>query len=219
MIIEPTPARIGATLSDKQTMTALPRHTMTADEFMAWDARQPKEAGRFELVDGIVVALGVPVFENGRIVAQSERVEHVEIKGSLEGALRAAIKQGKLPCQAYGDGLTVRVSARKVYKPDGVVRCGTAIQRGTVEITDPVILVEVLSEDSVDRDHGEKLEAYFSLASVHHYLIVDPVRRMMVHHRRGPGEDVLTRVRKTGMLNLDPPGLAIDLATVFQDQP
>jgi Uma2 family endonuclease len=176
---------------------------MTADEFLAWDARQPRERGRFELIDGHVVT------------AQSERARHVDTKFQALLALRDAIKRARLPCSAHGDGLSVRISARKVYKPDVMVRCGTKTDPEAVFIADPIILVEVLSEDCAGRDHGEKLVGYFSLPGVEHYLIVDPVRRVVIHHRRAAGEDLLTRVRKTGPLALDPPGLEIDLADLF----
>jgi Uma2 family endonuclease len=185
-------------------MSALPKHVMTVDEFLAWDARQPKEAGRFELIDGIVVA------------QQSERVVHVEVETALCDALRAAIKSRRLPCFAMGDGLTVRVAAKKIYKPDGLVYCGKRLDLQAIEATDPVIIVEVLSDDSVDRDHGEKLPGYFSLPSVQHYLIADPKRRVIVHHRRASGEDLLTRVCQSGQISLDPPGIEIDVAGVFE---
>lgn len=185
-------------------MVALPKPITTADEFVAWDARQPKEAGRFELIDGIVV------------MQQSERSAHLEAKANVWSALRDAIRRAGLPCRAVTDGATVRVSRTRVFKPDALVYCGPRVPPDTVEFPEPVVVVEVVSPDSAERDHRAKLEGYFSLAGVQHYLIVDPEAQTVIHHRRGPDDDLLTRVRRTGELKLDPPGLEVPLAEMFE---
>ncbi len=186
-------------------MSALPKLTMTADEFLTWAEQQPKsEDGKYELADGLVIR------------QQSERIIHVEVKTALTGALREAIARAKAPCFSVGDGATIRVSPTKVYKPDGLVYCGQRLPPETVEVKDLVLVFEVLSEESVKRDHGDKVEAYFGLPSVQHYVIVDPERRAIVHHRRGPDENLLTRIRRSGTLRFDPPGIEIDLADVFE---
>ncbi len=58
----------------------------------------------------------------------------------------------------------------------------------------PVVIVEVLSPNTAAVDHGRKLSGYFSLPSVEHYLILDPERRVVIHHKRGQGEAIETRV-------------------------
>lgn len=186
-------------------MSTLPRHDMTADEFIAWSLAEPRdrEGGRFELVDGRVVEM------------QSERVSHIETKQALWAALRDAIRRSGLPCRALTDGATVRVSPRKVYKPDGVVYCGDRLPPDTIEIPAPVVIIEIVSPDSIGRDHGEKVEAYFSLASVQHYLIVDAERGAVVHHSRTDGEALLTRICRAGTINLDPPGIGFETGELF----
>jgi Uma2 family endonuclease len=72
------------------------------------------------------------------------------------------------------DGATVRISKATAFEPDVMVRCGPRLPRGTPEISDPVIVVEVLSPSSAARDYGEKVEGYFSVPSIQHYLILSP---------------------------------------------
>ena len=75
-------------------MNALAREKMTVDEFLAWaDGRE----GRWELADGVPVCMS------------PERVAHVETKFSAGSALKAAIKKAGLPCEAFIDGLAIRV--------------------------------------------------------------------------------------------------------------
>ena len=179
---------------------------MSADEFVAWSLAQPKddEGGRFELVDGRVIRL------------QSERIVHGEVKLAVAAALREAAARAGAPCFTLGDGATVRISPRRVNMPDALVYCGERHHERTVEIANPVIIVEVVSADSVERDYSDKVEDYVSLATVQHYLIVDPRRRAVVHHRRRGEEGFLIHIRKSGRLRLEPPGLEIDVASLFE---
>lgn len=83
-----------------------------------------------------------------------------------------------------------------------------------LEIDNPLIVVEVLSPSTAALDHGVKLESYFSLASLAHYLILDPDRRVVIHHARCGGV-LETRILHSGALRLTPPGLELDIADLF----
>lgn len=186
-------------------MSALPQQKMTADEFMAWLETQPREMGKLELIDGVVMQ------------QQSERLRHSETKLAMVTGLRAAIAKARLPCRALVDGPSVRIRPSKVYRPDGLVYCGPRPPGDVTEINTPIIVVEVLSESTADLDHGEKLEGYFSLESVQHYVILDPVRQCAVLHSRGQGDALATRIlHREQSLRLDPPGVEVALADVFE---
>lgn len=60
-----------------------------------------------------------------------------------------------------------------------------------------MVVAEALSPSTAARDHGVKLDGYFSLASVMHYLILDAERRIVVHHKRGRDDFLETRIWKT----------------------
>ena len=66
------------------------------------------------------------------------------------------------------------------------------------------------------QSRGAKLEGYFSLPSVAHYLILDADRRKVVHHKRGVGDIVETRILAAGRLALDPPGLELSVENFFE---
>ena len=179
-----------------------PRPTrFTADEFIAWAMEQP--AGRFELDNGVVVAMA------------PERVNHALAKSQAWLGLRAAIAARGLACQALPDGMTVRIDERTVFEPDALVRCGPPLPGDAIEATDPVVVVEVVSPSSRGIDRGVKLAGYFSLPSVRHYLIVDTDKRVVIHHRRDEAGGIAVRILHDGSLALDPPGLAIDVPDIF----
>jgi Uma2 family endonuclease len=115
----------------------------------------------------------------------------------------------------FPDGMTVRITARTAFGPDALVVCPSPSDLKTMEIPNPVIVVEVLSPSTAADDHGVKLDGYFSLASVEHYLILDADRRVMIHHRRGKAGAIETRVLRDGKLILDPPGFEAQVAAFF----
>jgi Uma2 family endonuclease len=182
-------------------MTALPKAKMTVDEFLAWALDRP---GRYELVDGEVVAMA------------PEQVRHARTKGLSYIALADAVRRAGVGCEVFPDGMTVRVDPRTAYEPDALVRCGAPLPDEAIEVPDPLIVVEVLSPSTSRHDTGTKLSGYFQIASVQHYLIIDPVRNRVIHHRRGI-EIIETRIAGEGLLRLEPPGIELAVEALFTE--
>jgi len=195
-------------------MLSLPKHKMTVEEFLAWSEGLPKEAGRFELWDGEVIEKRGPAGS-----MNSERSQHWEAKGAITRALYEAVKRTGVPGHVATEGPTVRFSAKKAVEPDVLVYFGERVARGVLEVPNPAIIVEVLSPSTAKMDLSLKLEGYFSLASVVHYLVIDPDKPLIIHHQRGPGETILTTFVATKMLRLDGtsaiPTLDVDLTEIF----
>ena len=184
-------------------MSAVAKSSMTVDEYLAWSEGQD---GRWELIDGEPVKM------------EAERVEHLEIKLAAATALIDAIRRAKAPCQTLPDGATVRISKSTAYEPDVLVRRGPRLPCGTLEIPDPVVVVEVLSPSSAGRDYGEKVDGYFSVPTVQHYLILVPDQRKVVHCRRGQGDVIERRLVASGPLHLDPPGVEVEVEAMFGEE-
>ena len=83
-----------------------------------------------------------------------------------------------------------------------------------VEVPDPLIVVEVVSPSSAGTDRGAKLEGYFRLASVRHDLIVLTEPKRVIHHERTDDGTLRTRILGDGPL--DPPGLSLDVVSLFE---
>jgi Uma2 family endonuclease len=177
-------------------MSATVPHRMTADEFIAWAMEQP-EGKRYELVAGEVVAMA------------PERAGRGRMKGQIYTALREAIRAGGAECEAFPDGITVRVDADTIYEPDALVHCGPPVDDDATEIADPLIVVEVVSPSSRKRDSGSKLEDYFRIPSVRHYLIVKTENKAIIHHHRDEAGEITTHIIRDGVIRLDPPGITV----------
>ena len=176
---------------------------MSADEFLVWAMDQPD--GRYELASGEVVAMA------------PERAAHARTKFATAVALRDAVRTAGLPCEVFTDGMAVRVDNATVYEPDATVRCGPRLDDDAVEFTDPIVVVEVLSPSTRARDAGAKLEDYFRLPSVRHYLLLRTDRRSAIQHVRGEDGTIATAIVTEGDLRLDPPGITIALDAVFAE--
>jgi Uma2 family endonuclease len=186
-----------------RTQTHEPETPMTRLEFLAWVKQQP--AGRYERIDGIVVAMA------------PERASHNRCKGAARDALRRAIAEaGLTSCEVFGDGMSVRVE-NSDFEPDALLRCGVRLPGRALAVTDPVVLVEVLSPDSGTRDRATKLRAYFKLPSVRHYLIVSPDEPRIVRHSRTAGGEIATELFVSGEIQLDPPGITVMVKSFYAD--
>jgi Uma2 family endonuclease len=177
---------------------------MNVDEYLAWAEGRP---GRYELYDGVVHAM------------TPERAAHAKIKLAVQVALLAAIGARRLPCHVLPDGMTLRIDSTTAYEPDASVYCGAELPPSALEVTNPVIVVEVLSPSTGRIDAALKLADYFRIPSVMHYLIVDPDQPLIIHHARTTGDSILTRVVREGAIALDPPGLLLPVAEIYEGRP
>jgi Uma2 family endonuclease len=188
-------------MAETSTIAALPR--MTVEEFVLWSEQQP--AGKYELVDGYVVVVRM----------QSERIAHTRSKTGALFALHAALRAAGAPCEVFAEGITVKISSHHGYEPDAVVNCGPPAPGDEMIAPNPVIVVEVLSPSTAAKDMGVKVTDYFSVPTIQHYLIVDLDRRVVIHHRRSAGPELLTSFHSVGRLRLDPPGIEVKAEDLF----
>jgi Uma2 family endonuclease len=181
---------------------------MTVEEFLPW---AEGNEGRWELHDGVPVMIS----SAEPVMMAPERAAHIRTKFRAAKALDGAVTTADLPCEVFADGMAIRIDARTTYEPDASVVCGPRAPADAIEIDNPVIVVEVLSPSTAAIDHGRKLSGYFSLPSVQHYLILDPDRRVAIHHKRGAGDAIETRVLTEGAARLDPPGFEVAVQALF----
>ena len=109
----------------------------------------------------------------------------------------------------------MRISKTTAFEPDALVYCGAPLPADAIDVPAPIIVVEVISPGSQYIDTGLKLRGYFQVPSVMHYLVIDPERSLLIHHRRGEGDLLTTRIAADGEARLDPPGLTLTLSDIF----
>ena len=183
---------------------------MTVAAFLEWSACRP-EGEHWELIEGEPVPTRGP---SPAHAMAAETVTHARIKRRIDHVLSEGLaKQGR-ECELFVSGPKVESDANTAFEPDVVVTCAK-VPEGLL-VPEPLIVVEVLSASTRDRDFTIKLAGYAALPSVAHYLLVETQRRLIVHHHRASGEqEFRTSIVRGGMLRLDPPGVDLDVDTVY----
>jgi Uma2 family endonuclease len=177
---------------------------MNVEEFLAWSERQPSE-DRYELVNGEVVPMS------------PERYRHSLVKTNATFALHAAVKAAGVPCRVLADGPGVVINDRTTRIPDGSVQYFDRVKQNpkAMVLAAPLIVLEVASPSTENVDAVDKLIEYCSVPSIHHYLIVHPEKRTVVHYRRNDQGDWSFTIRYDGDIALDPPGIKVAVADLI----
>jgi Uma2 family endonuclease len=183
--------------------TTLPR--MTADEFFVWQVEQDRN---YELVDG------VPVLTPKAMTGASRRHDTitVNILLSLGNQLRGR------SCRPHTDDIAIRNPNGNVRRPDILIDCRSAPDR-SMEVTEPRVLIEVLSPSTTRFDRFQKIEEYKAHAAVAVVLLVDSEAPRVIVWRRGAQGLWSSLVVEDAGASIALPeiGAALTLADIYED--
>ena len=104
-------------------------------------------------------------------------IDHNRIAGNAFIALRERVRGG--PCEVFTSDLRLLVERHTLYTyPDAMVICGEpAFAPGRRDVvTNPTLIVEVLSPSTKMYDRGEKFNFYRTIPTFQEYLLVDQSR-------------------------------------------
>jgi Uma2 family endonuclease len=174
----------------------------TLEEFRVWHERQPDA---WEFIDGTL-----------RLMAPGSKA-HTLLKSNVHAAFAQALRG--TGCRALVDGAMIEVHGSSLI-PDIVVTCA-ALDFSTPRVEEPVIIVEILSPSNETDDTGRKLALYLEIPSLRHYVVIHQDRRQIVHHERRDdlGGAFLTSIAPPDPLRLDPPGIELAFAAVYDGVP
>lgn len=161
---------------------------------------------RLEFVDGFVYAMagGTP--------------EHARLAMAIGAELRAALRTKG--CVVYSRDLKLRIDAtkRSTYADVAVV-CGderhSAVDPNAV--TNPAIIVEVLSPSTEAADRGEKWRHYQRLPSLREYVLISQGEPYVEVFRREGDEWILRTSVAGGVLELPSQGVSIAVDAIYSD--
>jgi Uma2 family endonuclease len=183
-------------------MTARLPVYMSLDEFLAWDSGDGR---RYELVDGVPREMAPTILVHGLL--QSEL-------GSLIGN---HLRESGSRCLVIANpGVVPRMmSAHNFRIPDLGVMCAP-LQPGQVMITEPVLLVEVLSPSN-QSDTWSNVWSYTSIPGLQEILVLHATRvlaELLRRDREGKWPDEPTPYRQ-GNLELASIDFEVPLAELY----
>jgi Uma2 family endonuclease len=171
-------------------------------------------------VDGMAEGKNFELFDGTPLLMSNPSETHEQIASNIGANLKLAMD--KRGCRTYQGGMMVQASAnstgRDKFRPDVVVRCGPP--SNNTFITDPIVVVEVLSPSTIDRDRGPKLEFYKNLPTVQHVVLAYADQmRVELYFRIENGWEMKVLPTPESILELDAVEFSMDLEAVYFDVP
>lgn len=141
-------------------------------------------------------------------------IAHNQISGNVFSSLRQQLKGG--PCRVFIADVRLNLADRSAYfYPDVMVSCSEADRARTDGISEPALIVEVLSGSTEDFDRGDKFASYRRFDSLQAYVLVSPeMRQIEVFTRTGGWQE--TAPLRQGLIALGHLGLQLDMNDVFE---
>ena len=157
---------------------------MTEEEYLAFD--RAAIGVKHEYFNGEVYAMSGGGFSHSRIAVNVAAGLHSRLKGK--------------PWQVTQSDMRLKISETKAYVyPDVMVVCGKPALLGTAEdlLTNPTVIVEVLSPSTALHDKQAKFAHYRKMPSVQDILFVDSQSLSVEAYRRSVGETWLLTAHDT----------------------
>lgn len=150
-------------------MTGQPQRRYTVDDYHRIEETSPV---RHEFHAGEIFAM------TGGTVA------HNHISANVLAVLRSALVSAA--CSAFGSDMRLHTPSGLLTYPDVMVICGPIeLAPGRKdEVTNPVLIVEVLSEATRHYDRGDKFDLYKAIPTFREYLLIEQDRVGVEQHRR-----------------------------------
>ncbi len=142
--------------------------------------------------------------------------EHAALAAAVGGALFAQLEGSD--CRIFRSDLRVRVLATGLATyPDVTVACG-ALERdpeNSDTITNPALIVEILSPSTEAYDRGEKLEHYQQIPSLRECVLVAHDRRRIEVRRREVRDGWSHAATEAGTVDLAAIGCRLEVESLY----
>ncbi len=128
-------------------------------------------------------------YHDGKIVAMAgANYNHNLIAAKLSRHLGNCLEEEE--CEVVNSDMLVHIpKCKKYYYPDVTVVCEKPAfaekKKGRSEaLTNPQIIIEVLSKGTAEYDMGEKMKCYLTLKSLQQYVIVSSERKLIITYTK-----------------------------------
>jgi len=179
-------------------MSNVAEQLMSLDEFLAWERDQPE---RYEYAGGVVTMM------TGGSAA------HVTIAMNLAFALRHALRG--TGCRPLGSDMKV-IANHTVRYPDISVICHPVGDRDSY-LSDPVVIIEVISPSTEREDRGRKKFDYFATPSIRQYALIEQDERRIDLYTRAGASWIDEIVEGDAVLKLSSISVEINLDVIYED--
>ena len=185
---------------------ALPNQNsyISPDEYLELER---KSGLRYEYVAGEVYAMSGGSWNHSLIISNTNR----SLGNQLDGKV----------CTSLSSDMRLHVASAKAYRyPDVMVVCGEPQFREDRSdiITNPIVLIEVLSQSTLSVDHIEKKYEYFQIPSLREYLLISQDKPQIESYLRKDDDSWLNNTLSglDTMIDLLSINCSLTLSAVYQ---
>lgn len=174
---------------------------MTPDEFLAWEREQ---LSRHHYIRGDIFDMA------------GGSMRHNSLGAEIGGAFTAALKGSA--CRTFSADQKIGVADSTFVYADCAVACAPFESRaGTTDVlTNPVVIVEVLSKSTEAYDRSDKLRDYLTIPSVKHVLLVSQKAVQVDLYSRNENGEVMYETFAAGSsIPLNHPRVALSLDAIY----
>jgi len=183
-------------------MSSQPKLRYSVEEYLALDCEADYKS---EYVASEIFAMG------------GASPKHVLITGNTAGELRNRLRDTN--CQVYSADLRIQAEKGDAYHyPDIAVVCGKPeyMEGRKDTVSNPLIIVEVLSPATRSYDRGDKFASYRRIATLREYILIAQEACHVEHFVRTEGGWEFTEIEDCqGNLIVPTLGIAIPLTEIY----
>jgi Uma2 family endonuclease len=159
-------------------------------------------------------------FINGEMIPMAGgTTNHNEIITNLCLLLKPSLRQQK--GKIYIENVRLHIPDYSMFTyPDVMIMAEEPIYYGEnkTTVTNPMALIEVLSNSTRDYDLGRKFECYRSLDSLQEYVLIEPEKTLIMIYRRSSNKHWLLDIldTSTDILRLESVTVEMPLSDIYE---
>jgi len=169
---------------------------------------EERSGSRHEYYKGTIFAMAGASFEHNRIV--------------FNLTISLGIKMQGKSCDIFGSDQRVHIPSNSLYTyPDLTIVCNQPIpaEENKMSLTNPSVIIEVLSPTTKDYDRTTKFRLYQDIPTFQEYILIDSRSVLVEHHYKNENGEWIcqTWARFTDTLAIKAAGAGILLSEIYKD--
>jgi len=142
-------------------------------------------------------------FHNGKVYALAGgTINHGLICGNVHADIKVKLEDKKSNCLPFNSDVKLFIEKTNSYVyPDTMVICGKIETSTEYEdaVTNPVLIIEVLSKATASYDRGDKFYFYRQIPTLKEYVLIEQNKHVVDVHSKGIDNDFWKITRYEGL--------------------
>ncbi len=186
-------------------------HKLTQSTVAEYIQREKDNGLKYEYHDGEIFAMEGGSYNHGLLC------------GNIYAEMRRALRAKGNSCKPLSSEIKLYIATKNNYvHPDSMVVCGEVNKADDDKnaVTNPTLIVEVLSKSTADYDRGDKFHTYRQIPEFKEYVLIDQYKEVVEVFYKPDHVDLWKISRYEGLaaiIELESIGIAIKMSDLYFD--